>query len=506
MLHDVLVLGAGSAGLIAALTLKRKMPQLSIRVLRSPDIGVIGVGESTTPNLPYHLFQYLRLSPRQFYELVEPTWKLGIDFLWGPRQSFEYSFEPQLDVRVPELPRPNGYYCDDQFSDMNLQTALMSQKKAFACQPDGGGPEIPASHAFHVENVKLVNGLEVFARQFGVEFIDGKMQGAERGPAGIAAIVLEDGRRLAADFFIDASGFRSELLGRVLAEPFLSYGSSLFNDCAILGSWQRTDEPILPYTTAETMDAGWSWRIEHEHVINRGYVYASDFISEEQARSEFARKNPRARLAERVVKFRSGRYRRGWVDNVLAVGNSCGFVEPLEATALMVVCGLCETFVELLRDLGVTPTIQKLFNTEFGATWDEIRDFLALHFLPNTRLDTPYWRHCRDDTDISGLAPLLEFYEENGPTGYSRYRLQSKTNQFGIEGFLVMLVGNRVPYRNCHMASRAEWQIVNQRRAQFKAAAQLGLDVKQALACVRHPNWRWNLEPAGESLPLGSKL
>ena len=108
MIRDVLVLGGGSAGLIAALTLHRKIPNLSVRIVRSPEIGVIGVGESTTPIFPGHLFQYLGISPRRFYELAEPTWKMGIHFLWGPRESFEYTFEPQLDARFPELPRPTA--------------------------------------------------------------------------------------------------------------------------------------------------------------------------------------------------------------------------------------------------------------------------------------------------------------------------------------------------------------------------------------------------------------
>src|SRR5215471_12013997 len=120
MFKNLLVLGGGSAGLLAALTVKRWMPQTSVTVVRSPEIGVIGVGESSTPNVPWHLFQYLGLPQRRFYEIVRPTWKMGIHFIWGPRPSFEYSFEPQLDVRVPELPRPNGYYCDDDFTNIGL--------------------------------------------------------------------------------------------------------------------------------------------------------------------------------------------------------------------------------------------------------------------------------------------------------------------------------------------------------------------------------------------------
>ena len=451
------------------MTVKRVMPQVSVRILRSPDIGVIGVGESTTQNVPNHIFQNLGIGQRRFYALVEPTWKLGIHFLWGPRQSFEYALEPQLDVRFSELPRPVGYYCDDEFSYMGLPGALMSEKKAFSRQPNGGGPVITPGYAFHFENAKLVNGLEVFAREFGVEIIDGKMQDAERGPKGITAIVLDDGRRLTADFFIDASGFRSELLGRVMEEPYISYGPSLFNDRVILGSWERTDEPILPYTTAETMDAGWAWRIEHEHVINRGYVHCGNAISEDNARAEFARKNSRARIADRVVKFRTGRYRRGWVDNVMAVGNSCGFVEPLESTSLMVICWQLQTFVELIRFVGPSLTIQKLFNRKWAETWDEIRDFLALHFWANTRIDTPYWRQCRADTYLGGLGPLLEFYRENGPSGYCRHYLENTGSQFGLEGFLIMFVGNRVPRRNAYVPTEAEWNFVNQRRAQFKS-------------------------------------
>ena len=140
--------------------------------------------------------------------------------------------------------------------------------------------------------------------------------------------------------------------------------------------------PILPYTTAETMDSGWAWQIEHEHLINRGYVYSSSMLSDDQARAEFQSKNPRARIADRVVKFRTGRYRRCWVGNVMAIGNSSGFVEPLESTSLMVVCWQCQTAVEFHGVVGQTPTLRNLFSQTWANTWDEIPDFLALQFVP----------------------------------------------------------------------------------------------------------------------------
>jgi tryptophan halogenase len=112
---SIVILGAGSAGLMAALTLKRKLPHLAVRVIRSPDIGVIGVGEGTTIVFPRHFFEYLRMNPRDFYMEAEPTWKMGIRFLWGPRKEFYYTFSYELEKRLPELTRNTGFYYDEQF-------------------------------------------------------------------------------------------------------------------------------------------------------------------------------------------------------------------------------------------------------------------------------------------------------------------------------------------------------------------------------------------------------
>lgn len=504
MIKDILVLGAGSAGLLAAISLRRKLPQLAVRVVRSPEIGVIGVGEGTTPNFPRHLFDYLGISRKKFYAMAEPTWKLGIRFLWGPRGRFDYTFDKQLDSHWTDLRMPNGYYCDEDFKCTSVPSALMWHGKAFPRQPNGC-PDIQGWHAFHIENKKFVEVLEIVAREVGVEITDGKVTSAERVPnGGIAALHLEDGQRLAADFFIDCSGFRSELLGKALEEPYDSFSSSLFCDRAVIGGWDRgPDEPILPYTTAETMNAGWAWQIEHEHHVNRGYVYSSQAISDDEAAAEFLRKNPKSPKSPRVVKFRSGRYRRMWVENVVAIGNAGGFVEPLEATALMIVCSHIETLIEMLnRSLfEPTPTWRALYNELTAQGWTDIRDFLALHYKLNTALDTPFWQHCRADTDVSNIAGLLEFYADNGPTGFCRYRLPRSENDFGVEGFLVMLVGNRAPYTAKYTASPAELQIWNRHRAEFTLAAQNGLDVKETLAYIRHPEWQWHADAPNPAVP-----
>ena len=496
MIRDILVLGAGSAGLLAALSLKRKIPQLDVRVVRSVEVGVIGVGESTTPNVPRHLFEYLGLDRAIFYEKAQPTWKMGIHFLWGPRKCFEYGFELQFDVHWSDLPVANGFYCQDEYDALTLNGALMAQGKAFARQAATGAPDIPEWAAFHIDNPRFVAYLEVGARQLGVEIIDGKLSGTERGEGGITALVLEDGRRLGADFFVDASGFRSELLGKALGEPFVSFARTLFCDRAIVGSWPRTSDPVHPYTTAETMDAGWCWRIEHPESINRGYVYSSAFISDEAAREEFLRKNPLATAWDRPVKFRSGRHQRLWAENVVAIGNAGGFVEPLESSALMMVCAQCQTLVQFLEYShgAPTPTMRDLYTKITESTWEEIRDFLALHYRYNTLLDTPFWRQCRAEVDLAGAAEIVNFYQENGPTGLCRHCLRNTLgtgNQFGIDGFLVMLVGNKVPYRQVYRPAEWEWNVWNQRRAQFRAQASNGVTADEALKWIKQPAWNW---------------
>ena len=141
--------------------------------------------------------------------------------------------------------------------------------------------------------------------------------------------------------------------------------------------------------------------------------------------------------------------------------------------------------------LSPTPSIRKLYNHSLGEMWDEIRDFLALHYKLNTMLDTPFWRQCRAETDVSAIGNLLEFYEENGPMGFSRDLLRKTANNFGIEGFLVMMVGNKFPYLNKHEATSDERQIWDRRRAEFAEQASKGMTVAEALTYVRHPGWRW---------------
>ena len=419
MIKRVIILDGGSAGFIAALALKSKLRDLQVLVIRSKDIGIIGVGEGSTPALTRFLHEYLGMNLKKFFAVAQPTWKLGLRFLWGPRPYFNYSFSfSQLPGEVKQLPRIKAYYCRDEMDYEDPFSALMSQDRIFE-RSVKGDPLIHPGIAYHFENEKFVRFLEEYAVALGVIIADDKVMEVEQDDGGVAALRLESGRRETADLYVDASGFVSLLLGKTLREPFVSYDKTLFCDRAVAGGWDRKDPEetvIKPYTTCETMDSGWCWQIEHEHRINRGYVYSSGFISDEEAEKEFRAKNPKAGPI-RLVRFVSGRYRNHWVKNVVAVGNAGGFVEPLEATSLGVIAGECSILTGTLKELEgkATPTIRKQFNRYQAILWDDIRDFLSIHYRFNKRLDTAFWRHCGEAADLAGAAELVEVYRENGP-------------------------------------------------------------------------------------------
>src|SRR5688572_10981425 len=350
MVQRVIVLGGGSAGFMAAGALKRVMPDLDVLVIRSKDIGIIGVGEGSTVGLTDFLHQLLKVKPKTFFEVARPTWKLGLKFIWGPRPYFHYGFAGQADSRMPALSRNFGYYVGDGDAPYwDTYSALMTHEKAFVRGPDGR-PAVHLDLSYHFENEKFAEFLEGYAKAWGARVMDDTVQQVLQDEGGIAGLVLKGGTTESADLYVDASGFYSLLLGKTLGEGLIDFKSSLFCDRAVVGGWAREEgDPIRPYTTCETMNSGWCWQIEHERRVNRGYVYSSAFITDEEAEREFRAVAPLVGPT-RIVKFVSGRYQRGWVKNVVAIGNSSGFVEPLEATALGVIAMQCRLLAGSLFD------------------------------------------------------------------------------------------------------------------------------------------------------------
>ena len=492
--NRILVLGGGSAGFLAAIALKTKLPVLDVLVLRSREIGIIGVGEGTTVLVPNFLHGFVNIDPGEFLRGARPTYKLGLKFFWGRRPHFNYTFSPQYNMQYAALPRPNGYYCDSDEDGVYaaINSALMTEDRAFERRADGS-PGIRNDVAYHIENEHFVSFLEGHARTLGVRVVEDTVRHVEQDEGGVKGLICESGARIDADLFVDCSGFYSLLLGKTLAEPFIDFKSSLFCDRAVVGGWERgADEVIKPYTTAQTMNCGWCWQIEHEDRINRGYVYSSAFIGDGEAEREFRLGNPKVGPT-RVVRFDSGRYARGWVKNVVAIGNSYGFVEPLESTSLAIICDQCQNLAMSLLDCERRPGrgMALAYNMRQTEQWDDIRGFLALHYRFNDRLDTPFWRECREKTDVAGAAGIIEYYLDNGPSTIWRDTLITGRDVFGFEGYLALLVGMRVPYRRRREISqqeRATWRAIQQEN---RMRAANGLTVKETLEIVRSPRWKY---------------
>jgi tryptophan halogenase len=221
-IRRIVVLGGGSAGFLVALALKKKVPDIELTVVRSTKMGVIGVGESTIISVVTFLHKYLGLDSQRFHERAVPSIKLGIRFIWGKRPFFNYAFSPQLSAPLEPFAFPRGYYCRDSFDFADMSAALMTADRVCLQRVDGQ-PRFLSSIAYHLENRTFVRCLEEMADELGIPKIDDVVQHIEQSEAGIEALVLSSGERVEADLFVDCSGFRSELLGRALGEPFVDF-------------------------------------------------------------------------------------------------------------------------------------------------------------------------------------------------------------------------------------------------------------------------------------------
>ena len=491
--QSVAVIGAGSAGFLSAVAIKRLLPQLKVTVLRSEKVPVIGVGESTTAFVPTFLHQKLGLDRKQFYAAVRPVWKMGLRLEWGsPRDPhFNYSFDGHLGNQIPFLRQRTAFYCLDDWTDSGHFSALMDRCMS-PLVLEQGHYHLQEGLGYHIDNRLFLDYLQSKAHEFGATVATGDVVDVVRSETGdVAHLQLEDGQQIQADLFVDCSGFSSLLLGKTIGERFVNYGESLFCDRAVLGSWDRADT-IEPFTGVETMDHGWCWRIGFENHVNRGYVYSSAFCDDDQAEAELRRKNPLLGDDLKLLKFPSGRYENFWSRNVVGIGNASAFVEPLESTALHLIGQQLMLFCGALQDAGcrVLPELQQIENRHFRQYWDEVRDFLALHYKFNQKLDTPFWRHCREKTPLGDAQPLVDLYQRCGPVRACGACIP-RTSMFEYSGYMALLVGQRLPIETRCEMTEADWQAWEQVRNRIRSDITSVLPVRQALSVVNSPQWRW---------------
>jgi tryptophan halogenase len=497
-IRKAIVVGGGSAGAMSALTLKTKFPHIDVTMIRSSQIPIIGVGESTTPVLPSFLHGFLGLPVGEFLKAVKPTWKLGIRFEWGPkeREHFLYTFDYQYEQKLSkDLPHDTGFYAQ-QFGleNMTVKSACCyANKSPFLLNRKTGKYMFDGNNGYHIENHTFVAYLEKKCEEVGVRIMDARIDNFVLDEHGNTTEAwLEGGKVMEADFFIDCSGFAAAIIGKRLQTKFIDYKDKLLCDRSIVGGWSR-DEAIRSFTGADTMDSGWRFRVELRDRINCGYVFSSQFISDDDAAEEYNRSTDGRADTLRVVPFQSGRYERFWVGNVLAIGNAAGFVEPLEATALHMVCNQLGFMCDVLSatDCRPTETMKLHFNTWIGNRWDEIRDFLTVHYKFNQRRDTPFWKHCREALDIGMAQPILEYYQDSGPANVCKVSFMPSYSLFGFEGYLAMFVGMNVPTKAKLKISDAERQRWATHTANNKRVAESALSNENACELASGTLFSW---------------
>lgn len=494
-ISSVIVLGGGTAGFFAALALRARQPHLPITLIRSPDLGTIGVGEGSTPALPAFLHGFLRISPSHVLNRAEATWKLGIKFRqWGERPHFNYTFGHQYDRPAQPLTQPIGFHCWDEVKGLDAASSLMDHGRCFESLANGD-PVIPRSAAYHLETTKLAGLLEELAGPQDIRIIDDTVREVRMGAHGVESLLLDSVPPCSASLYIDASGFARRLIQQELHAPLTDLSSSLLCDRAIIGGWPRTTEPILPYTMAESMEAGWCWQIEHRHRINRGYVFASSFCSQDKAEHELRRRNPKI-TQTRTVPFKSGYVAEPWIKNVAAVGNAAGFVEPMEATALWNLTEECRHLANLVADTDGRPseTGRRIYNLRAQRFWESTRAFLALHYRFNNSRNTPFWKAARADTALAQGAAAVAAYREHGPQPDLIRALLPPHDPFGPEGYIALLLGMKVPWKNQKALLAADLEQVQGMRESFLRRGAAGLEMGAALQIVQAPEWSWRAE------------
>jgi tryptophan halogenase len=458
-IRSVLVVGEGSAGLLAALALKTRFPELDVRILASSRKPIIGVGESTTGAIPFFLHTNLEIEPGRFHRAVSPTWKVGLRFeRWGSdaTNSFNFAFDRQILGRDPRLSERLGVYYGSLGRDLALSSALIRRNKSPVVRDRLTGEHRFHPYGYHIENQRFTAFLGTVAKERGIRFHDGELRGILTDQSGaIGSVQIETGESFTADLFVDCTGFSSLFL-KHLGVKFISYSNALACDRAIVGEWAR-DEPIRPCTTCTTMECGWMWRIEHVEKINQAYVFSSSHISEDEARAEYLRETKGSPSQVRTIRFPSGRYETCWLKNVVAVGNASGFVEPLESTGLHMIASQVRW---LVRDLGqsmLCPDAGRIaaYNTQAAQRWDDVRDFIAIHYKFNRTSGSEFWRWCNSSMPLGSLQGFVDTYEETGPALASvipdpaeqGFAVLPQWSIFGFAGYLTLLLGMRVPSR-----------------------------------------------------------
>jgi len=446
----IIVLGGGTAGWITAgLLAKKHADGVKVTLIESPDIPTIGVGEGTWPTMRQTLAK-LGVPEAKFLQKCHATFKQASKFVnW---------INPENDTYYHPFTEPQGFNKVDlspYWREVTQGKCSFSQAATFQhylCE-NGLAPktiankqyEAVANYGYHLDAGQFIELLrEHCTTELKVELISdtvSRVLMAENGD--VKSLVTQENGELSAELYVDCSGMRSKLLGESLKVPFIPCDDIFFSDTALATQIPYTDTnaPISSCTISTAQDAGWIWDIGLQHRRGVGYVYSSQFSTEEQAHDTLVQYLGDKCKIDKIkkIEFTPGHREIFWKNNCVAVGLSAGFLEPLEASALMLVETSANLIAEQLpANTQQMPMVAKRFNASMLMKWRGVIDFLKLHYVLSKR-DTPFWVKNRDPSSVPDtLKELLEIWRFRSP---SEYDFTDNMEAFSAASYQYILYG-----------------------------------------------------------------
>ncbi len=451
---QIVIVGGGTAGWMTAAALSKVLGRsYSIRLVESEEIGTVGVGEATIPMIKLYNTA-LDLDEAEFMRETMGSFKLGIEFVnWGRLgDSYIHGFG-KIGQDLGLVPFYQYWLKMHQagkaapLDDYSINTFAARHNKFMRAVTDRpNSPLADIAYAYHFDAGLYARFLRRYAEARGVVRTEGKVMGVEQNPESgfIDAITLESGERVPGQLFVDCSGFRGLLIEQTLKTGYIDWTHWLPCDRAAAVPCVRTT-PLTPYTRSTARDAGWQWRIPLQHRVGNGHVFSSRFISEDEAVATLMANLEGEALAEpRVLRFVTGKRRKFWNKNVVAIGLASGFMEPLESTSIHLIQSSIARLTAFFPHAGFDETDIDEFNAHSDFEFDKIRDFLILHYHATERDDTPFWNYCRTMDVPESLTRKMALFNSNG-------RIFRDSNElFAEPSWMQVMHGQRMTPRGYH--------------------------------------------------------
>ena len=449
----IVIVGGGTAGWMTAAAFARfLLPGSDVALIESDEIGTVGVGEATIPAI--RVFnEAIGIDEAEFLAATGGTYKLGIAFEnWG-REGDHYLHAFGLVGRGLSLLPFHQYWCRAEAEGLagplghyvlNTVAAEANRFGHVTRAPDSALPPLP--YAFHFDAGLYAAFLRRFAEARGVVRHEGMIAGTERHEetGDIAAVRLRDGRRIEGDLFVDCSGFRGLLIEQELKAGYEDWSHWLPCDTAIAVPCASVS-PLTPYTRSTARKAGWQWRIPLQHRIGNGHVFCSRHISEDEACATLLANLDGEVLAEpRTIRFQTGKRRRAFIRNVVAVGLSSGFIEPLESTSIHLIQTAVNRILDLLPSGPVSDTARAEYNRRTDFEMSRLRDFVILHYHANQREGLPFWDEVRSMAVPETLQRKLDLFRDSG------FIQRDGDELFDVPGWAQVMIGQNLRPARLH--------------------------------------------------------